>query len=88
MESIKLSSIVSEIGDAAFVKCGLLKDVVLKDGLWTITRSALDECSPVENLKFPCISRVEAISSDNSGQTKIVGNIHQIPGIAMGEVKF
>ena len=44
---------VTEVGKAAFYKCGSLKEVVLPEGLTTIKPGAFYECKKLETVVFP-----------------------------------
>lgn len=44
---------VTEVGKAAFYKCGSLKEVVLPEGLTTIKPGAFYECKKIETVVFP-----------------------------------
>ena len=44
---------VTEVGKAAFYKCGSLKEVVFPEGLTTIKPGAFYECKKLETVDFP-----------------------------------
>ena len=53
LESIALPSTITDIGDAAFLGCDHLREVVLSEGLEKIGSQAFETCESLESITFP-----------------------------------